>query len=159
MLFNTPWANPSDSRLKPSAFQGADLAYTAFGNWTIEGADMFQFENRTSSEFTPQTLLTSYPAGNPGLGLEHHRSRRPRHKYRRLYVRPARLRFPAGFSANAYFYGVSDIVSMRGSTASTRSPDSRFAPFIALQGGTESNNGQSYIGKIDSQNFGVAARR
>ena len=28
VLFNTPWANPSDSRLKPNAFEGAYLNYT-----------------------------------------------------------------------------------------------------------------------------------
>ena len=27
-LFRSPWANPSDSRLKPAAFSGADLAYS-----------------------------------------------------------------------------------------------------------------------------------
>ncbi|HEY2475231.1 MAG TPA: copper amine oxidase N-terminal domain-containing protein, partial [Candidatus Cybelea sp.] len=29
ILFTSPWANPSDSRLKPVAFQGGDLGYTS----------------------------------------------------------------------------------------------------------------------------------
>lgn len=155
MLFNTPWANPSDSRLKPAAFQGADLAYTAFGNWTIEGAYMFQFENRTSSQFTQQTLLTSYPAGNPGLASNiiipgGHGINTNGFGFGRLGYAS-----PDGLSANAYFYGVDDIVSIAWFDGKYTFKGSNFAPFIALQGGTETNNGQSYIGKINSQNFGV----
>ena len=67
LLFNTPWANPADSRLKPAAFQGADLGYTWKSGLTVEGADMIAFENRTSSAFSQQTLLTSFPAGNNGM--------------------------------------------------------------------------------------------
>ena len=67
MLFNSPWANPADSRLKPAAFEGGDLGYTSPSGWTVEGADMLAFENRTSSQFSQQTLLTSYPAGGDGL--------------------------------------------------------------------------------------------
>ncbi len=41
-----------------------------------------------------------------------------------------------GITADGYFYGP-------------------LAPFIALQGGTESNAGVSYIGKVNSQDFGA----
>ncbi len=77
-LFTSPWADPADSRLKPEAFQGADVGYTSPANWTFEGADMMPFENRTSSTFQRQTLLTSYPAGNSGLAVQHLRARRLR---------------------------------------------------------------------------------
>ncbi len=63
------------------------------------------------------------------------------------------LRGP-GFSANGYFYSVSDLVNMWwGDGKYTFNGWS--APYIALQGGTESNAGQSYIGKVNSQVFGA----
>ena len=48
-------------------FSGGDLAYSGIAHWTFEAADMLTFENRTSSDFSQQTLLTSYPAGARGL--------------------------------------------------------------------------------------------
>ncbi len=154
-LFNTPWANPSDSRLKPAAFQGGDLGYTFPSGLTFEAADMLTFENRTSSDFSRQTLLTSYPAGNPGLASN--------------IVVPGGLGINTngltfgkvgynnshGISANGYFYGVSDLVNAWWFDGRFTLTPKGWAPFIALQGGTESNAGQSFIGKIDSQNVGV----
>ena len=86
ILFTSPWANPADSRLKPAAFQGAYLNYTSPSLWTVEAADMMAFENRTSSAFSQQTLLTSFPAGNNGMAFQHLRQqRRARYHHRRLY--------------------------------------------------------------------------
>ena len=154
-LFNSPWANPSDSRLKPNSFQGVDLGYTTPGGFTIEGADMLTFENRTSSSYGRQTLLTSYPSGNPGL--------------------PANIIVPGGNgittdgfsyghlgyapnsadSANLYFYNVADIENMWWGQGKFAIGSGAWAPYVALQGGTEQNAGQSVIGKIDSQDFGA----
>ena len=47
-----------------------------------------------------------------------------------------------GFTANGYFYGVSDLVNMWWGDAKYTF-NGPLAPFIALQGGTESNAGQS----------------
>jgi hypothetical protein len=155
-VFTSPWANPADSRLKPAAFQGGDLGYTSPSGWTIEGADMLTFENRTSSAFSRQTMLTSYPAGAPGLpsninvpgglGLDTNGF-----AYGKLgYADPS----GRGLSADGYFYGVSDLVNMWwGDGKYTFS--GKLAPYIALQGGTETNAGQSYIGKVNSQVFGA----
>ncbi len=156
VLFNSPWANPADSRLKPAAFEGAYLNYTTQSRWTFEGADMLAFENRTSSAFSQQTLLTSFPAGNNGMAPN-------------IYV-PGGLGITTngfamgkvgygdpsapGFAADGYFYGVSDLVNMwwfdgRYTFANP------WTPWIALQGGTEQNAGLSYIGKVNSQVFGA----
>ncbi|MGB6643547.1 MAG: hypothetical protein WBE35_00805, partial [Candidatus Cybelea sp.] len=156
ILFTSPWANPSDSRIKPAAFQGAYLNYTAPSFWTVEGADMLSFENRTSSSFSQQTLLTSFPAGNPGLASN-------------IFVNNGGLGItsngfamgklgydnPNGISANGYFYGVSDIVNSWWFDGKYTFSGTKLSPFIALQGGWESNSGLSYIGKIDSQLFGA----
>lgn len=155
-LFTSPWANPSDSRLKPAAFQGGDLAYSASHNWTLEAADMLTFENRTSSAFTRQTLLTSYPAGGKGLpdninapggqGIDTNGF---------VYAKAAYSNVPSGLSANGYFYGVSDLANVWWFDGKYALDKNLMKPFIALQGGFESNSGRSYLGKIDSQEIGV----
>jgi Copper amine oxidase N-terminal domain len=151
----SPWANVADGRLKPAAFQGAYIGYTGLKNWTFEGGWFDAFENRTSSAFTQQTLLTSYPAGNNGLA--------------------SNINFPggqgvntagfgyghvgygdpnAGFSADGFLYGVSDINTMWWFDGQYVF-DNPYKPFIAAQGGTNQNSGLSYVGKIDSQAYGV----
>ncbi|MBV9718399.1 MAG: copper amine oxidase N-terminal domain-containing protein [Candidatus Eremiobacteraeota bacterium] len=156
VLFVSPWANPADSRLKPAAFQGAYLSYTTPSNWTIEGADMFTFENRTSSSFTQQTLLTSFPAGNNGMAPNIYNPGGVGINTNGFAMGKLGYGKPTGpgFSADGYFYGVSDLVNMWwGDGKYTFNGPA--APYIALQGGTESNAGVSYIGKVDSQVFGA----
>jgi hypothetical protein len=155
-LFSSPWANPSDSRLKPAAFQGADLAYSGLSGWTFEAADMLAFENRTSSNFSQQTLLTSYPAGGKGLpdninvagggGVNTNGF---------AFAKAGYTNTPSGFSATGYFYGISDLVNIWWFEGKYTYKKSVWAPFIALQGGIENNSGRSYLGKIESQDVGV----
>lgn len=156
ILFTSPWANPSDSRLKPVAFQGAYLGYTAPSYWTVEAANMLSFEGRTSSAFSQNTLLTSYPAGSPGLPSNIFLNNGNGVNSNGFTMGKAGYNNPvSGISVNGYFYGVYDIANMwwgDGQYTFTQSP---FKPFIALQGGTESNAGLSYIGKINSQVFGA----
>ncbi|HZY95574.1 MAG TPA: copper amine oxidase N-terminal domain-containing protein [Candidatus Cybelea sp.] len=156
LVFTSPWANPADSRLKPAAFEGGYLGYTSPGGLTVQGADMLAYENRTSSNFSRQTLLTSYPLGNNGLasniivpgGLGINTNGFAMGKVG--YADPS----GTGFAANGYFYGVSDLANMWWGDAKYTFPGS-LAPFIAVQGGTEQNAGQSFIGKINSQAYGA----
>jgi Copper amine oxidase N-terminal domain len=155
-FITTPFANEADGRLKPAAFQGAYIGYTGLGKWTFEGGWFDAFENRTSSAFTQQTLLTSYPAGGGGVA--------------------SNINFPggqgvntagfgyghvgygspnAGFSADGYFYGVSDLVTMWWFDGQYVFDQNPFKPFVAFQGGTDINSGLSYIGKVDSQAYGA----
>ena len=155
-LFTSPWAGPADTRLKPEAFQGADVAYTGIKNWTFEAADMIQFENRTSSTFQSNTLLTSYPAGNSGLPANIYV---PGGNFIQtngfIYGKVGYADAPAGVSVDGYFYGVSALMNIWWFDGKYTFQDSKIRPFIALQGGTESNAGASYLGKIDSQVFGA----
>jgi len=155
-LFKSPWANPSDSRLKPTAFAGGDLIYSGLAHWTFEAADMLAFENRTSSDFSRQTLLTSYPAGGRGLppninapggqGISTNGF---------AFAKAAYANGSPGFSADGYFYGIGDLVNIWWFDGKYTFKDVRGAPFVALQGGFESNSGRSYLGKIVSQDAGV----
>jgi hypothetical protein len=60
-----------------------------------------------------------------------------------------------GFSADGYFYGVSDINNMWWFDGKYLLNQHEVQPWIALQGGWNTNAGQSYVGKIDSQAFGA----
>ena len=157
LLFNTPWANPADSRLKPAAFQGADLGYTWKSGLTVEGADMIAFENRTSSAFSQQTLLTSFPAGNNGMASNIYVPggqgiTTNGFGYGKVgYASPTGV----GLSADGYYYGVSDLVNMWWFDGKYAFSNKGLAPYVALQGGWENNAGQSYIGKVNSQVIGA----
>jgi hypothetical protein len=60
-----------------------------------------------------------------------------------------------GFSADGYFYGVSDLNNMWWFDGKYLLNPGPVQPWLALQGGWNQNAGQSYIGKIDSQAFGA----
>jgi hypothetical protein len=156
ILFTSPWANPADTRLKPQAFEGAYLNYTAPSGWSVEGADMLAFQGRTSSAFSRQTLLTSYPAGSNGLpsnivisggnGIQTNGFTMERLGY----ADPS----GTGLAVNGYYYNISDLANIAWFDGKYTFAG-RFAPFIAMQGGWENNAGQSYIGKIDAQDIGA----
>ncbi len=155
-LFRSPWANPSDSRLKPAAFSGADLAYSGRAHWTFEAADMLAFENRTSSDFGEQTLLTSYPAGVRGLPSNIDIPGGQGVKTNGFaYARAEYADTGAGLSADGFFYGISDLANIWWFDGDYTFEKLSWAPFVSLQGGFEHNAGRSYLGKIASQDVGL----
>jgi hypothetical protein len=161
-VINTPWANASDSRLKPSAFQGADLAYTLSKAWTIEGAYYDKWEDRVQNNFVNSTLITQksnvslgnvspYPddggIGNIGLATDS--------VYTNNGFSYGRLGYASGaFAGNLYFYGFDQI-------AGAVWIDGKYSwktfakPFITFQGGAEQNAGTSLAGKISSRVVGI----
>lgn len=155
-LLSTPWAASYDAtRLKPAAYQGAYASYVLGDAWTFEAADMIQFENRTSSTFNSSTLLTSFPAGGggtaanifvPGGGSIDTNG----FFYGRVGYAPK----DSNYALNGYFYGVSSLVNMWWFDGKYTLADNKFKPFLALQGGFESNAGASYVGKIRSSDIG-----
>jgi len=60
-VYNQPWANASDLRIKPAAFQGFDAVGNFNSDFNAQVSWMWQYQNRTSSSFTQNTLITSYP--------------------------------------------------------------------------------------------------
>ncbi len=70
--------------------------------------------------------------------------------YRAGYANPS----GTGFSVNGWFYNVTDLVNMLWFDGKYTFPG-KLEPFIAMQGGWEQNNGQSYLGKVNSQLFGA----
>ena len=155
-VINTPWANASDSRIKPVAFQGGDLSYKFDKNWTGEVMYMDRWEDRVQSDFLNSNILTqngSYPdaggIGNTGIpaggvvttnGFGY-----------------GRIGYTSGpLSANVHYYAFQNIANAV--WADAKYTWSTYAkPFIALQGGSETNTGSAIAGKINSQVFGVQA--
>jgi hypothetical protein len=116
---------------------------------------MLTFQNRTSSDFSQQTLLTSYPAGSPGLASNIFLPNGFGIKTNGFAMGKLGYDNPNGIQVNGYFYGVSDIVNQWWFDGKYTYSASKWLPYLALQGGWESNSGQSYIGKINSQVFGA----
>lgn len=172
MAYGTPWTPISDSRLKPVAYQGADLSYKINPNWTVEAMDFWQWECRTCSAFDQGTLLT---AVNPG-GYTYAGST----AYSNLYLAPGCTYFVTcttettpktsgtiygrvGFvgskdlplTANLYYYGFQNIASAWWLDAKYTLGTSKLKPFVALQTGTENAPSDDILGKIDSSIFGL----
>lgn len=153
-VLNTPWANPSDSRLKPVAFRAADVSYKIDPNWTIEGVYANRFEDRVQSDFVDSTLLTqngSFPdapgVGNTGIAAGHVAANNGFYYGRVGYAQ-------GPIAANLHYYAFDQI-------ANALWFDGKYSwtaygkPFIAVQAGNEANTGASLIGKISSTLFGV----
>jgi hypothetical protein len=160
-IFTSPWANAADTRLKPAAYQGGDIAYVVNKHWNVEAADMTEYENRTSSTFNDSTLLTSYSAGAPGLPSN---LANPKcfntgcvgfNTNGFFYGKAGYANAPSGLSANGYFYGISNLNNIWWFDGTYQLPGISWKPYVSLQGGTNNNAGSSYLGKIDSQAFGI----
>lgn len=154
-LFESPWAPTSDSRVKPAAYQGADLKYSMRG-WTFEAAQMLQFEDRTSNAFGSSTLLTSHPSGASGLPEDIYvpgggSITTPGFTYARAGYRSD----DADYALDGYYYGISDIATMWWFDGRYDIRKTPWEPFVAMQGGIEYNSGFSAIGKIDSSVLGI----
>ena len=159
-FFNTAWAPSSDSRVKPAAYQGADVSYALSSDLTLDVGDFWAWQNRTSNTFDNNTLLTTYPAGNPGLAANIYSPcfntgctgiSTSGFTYGKLGYAPK----DSNYAINGYFYGVHDIVTMFWGDAKYTWNQSQLKPYVWLQGGWENNGGQSVIGKINSQLVGV----
>ena len=154
-LFSSPWAGPIDTRIKPAAFQGADIAYAPPGGVTLEAAEMIQFQPRTSSAFISSTLLTSHPAGNYGLAPNINWPGGGSITTPGFFYGKAGYTSPNGdYSVNGYVWNVSDIVDMYWGTATYTAAQLNWQPYASLQVGLENNAGTSYIGKIASAPLG-----
>jgi hypothetical protein len=155
-VINTPWAPASDSRVKPAAYQGGDVAYTLNANWTVEGMWMPRWEDRVQSDFVDSTLITqrgAYPdsGGISTTGIPAGSVRTNNGFYY------GRVGYTGGpLTANLHYYGFDQIANaFWGDLKYTIAGYGK--PFVALQGGYERDSGAAQAGKIDSQIVGIQA--
>jgi hypothetical protein len=155
-VISTPWANAADSRLKPAAYEGADVAYMFPNHFSVEVMDVTGFQSRTNSTFDNKTLLTSFNLGFTGMppnifspggtGIP-----TPGFQYARIgYAHPA------GFlTSNLYDYHYSEISNLVWFDAKYTFVHQPTKPWVAVQGGTEHDVGGSVLGRIDSRIVGA----
>jgi len=154
-VYNTPWTNSSDTRIKPTAFQGVDAGYAFSPVWSLEVADMTRFQGRVNSTFEKNTLLTSFPAGTAGAPAD-------------IFVpggnsiptaglQNVRLGYAGtnGFVSNLYFYRFDDIADLAWLESRYTLLGQKTKPFIAFHAGYERQTGAAVTGKIFSTPVGV----
>jgi len=154
-VFNTPWTSSSDTRIKPTAFQGVDVVYSVSPAWSIELADMIRFQGRVNSTFEKNTLLTSFPAGTAGTppntfvpggnsiptaGLQY-----------------AKIAYAGthGLVSSLHLHRFDDIANLAWLEAKYTALGLRTKPFVAFHGGYERETGAAVLGKIYSTPIGV----
>nr|MDQ2681442.1 OprD family porin [Candidatus Eremiobacteraeota bacterium] len=144
-VINTPWANSSDSRIKPVAFQGIDTNVQFNPNFSVGLTRMTQFEGRTSSSFDKSTLLTSRPAGNPPY---------PIYSTNGFFLANATYKTKqVSLSANDYsFLDIGNLLYLEAKGQLAQS--SPLKPFVALQYVSERQSGRALVGIINSSTFG-----
>jgi hypothetical protein len=156
-VFNTPWTTPSDTRIKPTAFQGVDVNYTLSPVWSLGASDMVRFEGRVNSTFERNTLLTSFPAGTPGVPADivvPGGTSIPTAGLQNLRVAYAGTK---GLVSSLYLYRFDDIADMAWLESRYTFLRQRTKPYLAFHGGYERSSGAAVIGKISSTPLGLQA--
>lgn len=143
-IVNEKWAPNSDSRIKPSAFQGLSASYKFGRNLTIGASRMVAFEGRTASDFERTTLLTSRPEGNPAY---------PK-RYSAGFLLANAAYANKNVSALVENYSFYDIANL--SYVEARAGLASFAkPYVAVQYVNENQAGRALAGRIHSDTYGV----
>ncbi|MHB8461700.1 MAG: OprD family outer membrane porin [Vulcanimicrobiaceae bacterium] len=160
-LWATPWANPSDSRVKPAAFQGFDANYAFNKTWSVEGSYMTRFESRTSSAFDNTTLITACVPGTNGIESTSAGAACATNSYPRitnngfLYGKVA-YNGPKGLSASLHYYTFSNLANLTYFEGRYNLPyANKFKPYVMAQYATEKNTGNNIVGKINATGFGL----
>jgi hypothetical protein len=121
--------------------------------WTLEAMDMIRFESRTNSSFDNKTLLTSFPAGSPGLpGNFFYAGGNGVTTAGFTY---GRVGYNAhGLVSNLHYYHFADIANL-GWLDAKYTLAQKTKPFIAAQFGNERDTGASRLGRIDADVVGL----
>lgn len=142
-LFNSPWANASDSRVKAAYFQGADAKVNFGGGWSLGLTRMTDWQSRTSSAFNQSTLLTINSDG----------SIKPTTGFLLGDVNYAHGK-DFGGDINVYqFYDIGQMLWAEGKWNPMSA--SRLNPYLAAQFGSETNTGAALVGAIESSVLGL----
>lgn len=146
-VINTPWANASDTRIKPNAFEGADLSYRFTANLTLEVMDMARYQSRTTSDWLQSTLLTGAATELP------HTKNPPANTGGFQY---GRIGYISGnVATNLHYYHFDDLAYFGWLDGRYTLSHVARKPYIAIQVGQEKNVGSSIVGKINSQVYGM----
>jgi len=150
-LYDSPWAGPSDSRMKPALFQGVSANYAFDRHFDVGLARMIAFESRIDSNFNRYTLLpnTSAPTENTAVGFD------PIQTSGFLAADARYHNGPYSFASlwDYSFYNIANLgyAEIGGSL----DPASSLHPTLSGQYVTESQAGSALEGKIQNDTFGA----
>lgn len=136
-ILRTPWANPSDSRMIPNAFQGVGLNAQAGNGWSFSANRMVRFKQRVGSTFANTDLLAATPtAGMLNLGASYSEAE-------------------CAFQAWHYdFYGTASLEYMEATQRfATRE---KYRPFISAQYIAENGTTFRLPANVNAHGYGVA---
>ena len=162
----SPWANPSDSRINPVAFQGTQLNGNLTPTLNLGVMYIPRFRARANSAFNANTLLTScdtaFPTGKgPIVGVAGTFTvpgdpcNKPQHSQGFLQF-SAQATFPhIGLAAQAYQYEIYDITTMTYVNAVWNfNKGARANPYVAGQFLDESSTGNHLVGLVHNSTYG-----
>ncbi|GAC1304732.1 MAG: hypothetical protein NVS2B3_00750 [Vulcanimicrobiaceae bacterium] len=142
---NEKWIPASDSRLKPAAYQGITASYTLAKNLTVNAARIIRFENRTSSAFTRNTLLTSSVLGGPAL---------PERSTAGTLFASLKYAGPA-VSAQVEDYSFYDLANLQYAEARANLAGGIYKPYVAVQYVGENQTGKALLGRVRNHTYGM----
>jgi hypothetical protein len=146
-VLNTPWANAADARLKPYAFQGADVAYALDPHVTLEAIDVTRFQPRTSSDWLQSTVLTGAFTEQP------HTPDPPEStggfQYGRIGYASSNL------TTNLHYYHFENLANLAWLDGKYVFSREKLKPWIAIQAGDERNAGSAIVGQVNAQALGM----
>jgi hypothetical protein len=147
---NYPWTPNSDSRIMPAAYQGIDSSFALSPTLTFGLTRIVRFEQRNSSNFVDNTLLTApYPGASSlykGAGTETPGTLRVG-----LLFKPV-----SNVSVLAENYSIYDIANLAYAEAKVGlAPRQPANPYLAVQYVAEGSLGQNQIGRVDNHTLGA----
>ena len=147
---NYPWTPNSDSRIMPASYQGIDSSFALSSKLTFGLTRIVRFEQRNSSNFVDNTLLTApYPGASslfPAAGHETPGTLRVG-----LTYKPANN--VSILAENYEIYDIANLTYAEGKVG--LAPGSKANPYLAVQYVAENSLGQNQIGRIDDHTLGA----
>ena len=145
-VFNFLWMPASDSRIKPSSYQGIDVNGKILPQVTVGVSRIVAFEARTDSAFHRGTLLTSLPAGASGIKIAD--TSGALHAYLNVAAGP--------LGAHLENYSFYDIANLQYADANYKLfRQTKYAPYVAMQYVSEHQTGRAVLGTIANNTIGV----
>jgi hypothetical protein len=145
---NYPWLPNSDSRVLPTSYEGVDAAVKVLNSLSLSVSRINKFEERNSSSFEANTLLT---AQYPGTTLFANQPFTPGTLRTALNFHPSRRIVIA--AENDQFYDIANLFYTEGKYGIN--PYSAANPYVAMQYVAENSIGTQQIGRQINHTIGA----
>lgn len=148
-LINTPWINPSDSRLVPATYQGLFASVKPVRGLTISALRITRYKSRTADGFSDTDLYNATATVNIGgtgglagrtepgaaaIGADYH---------------------SGGFKAAAWGYQFFDLAKMADAQGRYLFGRGSLRPLIGAQYVRETGSGAQYLGPVNATVYGA----